>query len=100
MAPAIDGLTEIVIGKNRHGSVGEAKVKFLGQYSKFVDLTPMERGMLGMDGGDDYGQETVRQSKMNEAEPNPLDDDLGNSDLNNFKTNDDDFGGGFISDDD
>ena len=39
----IRGLTEVVIAKNRHGSVGSAFCKFIGEFSKFQDLSPFER---------------------------------------------------------
>ena len=42
----IKGLTEVIIAKNRHGSVGSAFAKFVGEYSKFVDLSPMERSAM------------------------------------------------------
>lgn len=42
----IKGLTEVIIAKNRHGSVGSAFTKFVGEYSKFVDLSPYERSAL------------------------------------------------------
>ncbi len=42
----IKGLTEIIIAKNRHGSVGSAFAKFVGEYSKFQDLSPYERSAL------------------------------------------------------
>jgi replicative DNA helicase len=42
----IKGLTEVIIAKNRHGSVGSAFTKFVGEYSKFVDLSPYERSAM------------------------------------------------------
>lgn len=42
----IKGLTEVIIAKNRHGSVGSAFAKFVGEYSKFIDLSPYERSAL------------------------------------------------------
>jgi len=42
----IKGLTEVIIGKNRHGTVGSAFCKFVGQYSKFQDLTSYEREQI------------------------------------------------------
>lgn len=86
-APAVQGLTEIVIGKNRHGETGSAFAKFVGQYSKFVDLEPEERMLIGRegggyDGGFDPGgyskqqpQFTTMPSKMNSAtDVNPFED--------------------------
>ncbi len=80
-APAVTGLTEIVIGKNRHGETGSAFAKFVGQYSKFVDLEPEERMLIGREGGGGYDggfdpggyskqqpQFTTMPSKMNSAD--------------------------------
>jgi replicative DNA helicase len=68
----IAGLTEIIIGKNRHGETGSAFAKFIGQYSKFVDLDPQDRMMLDNKGGDFnfYQPQSVTvQSKMNNNSP-------------------------------
>ena len=89
LGPTVEGLTEIVVGKNRHGSVGEAKVKFVGQYSKFIDLSFEERAMMGISTGDDFGEEKVKQSRMNQPDINPFDDD--NDDFSKFQGGDDDF---------
>lgn len=77
----VQGLTEILIGKNRHGAVGSAFAKFVDTYSKFVDLSPEERMMLnqGNEGGGyiPVTQQVVTQtlpSKMNTDQP--LDDDI------------------------
>jgi replicative DNA helicase len=42
----IKDLTEVIIAKNRHGSVGSAYCKFVGEYSKFADLEGFEREMI------------------------------------------------------
>ena len=68
----IAGLTEIIIGKNRHGETGSAFAKFVGQFSKFVDLDPQDRMMLENKGGDFnfYQPQSVTvQSKMNSSSP-------------------------------
>ncbi len=68
----ISGLTEIIIGKNRHGETGSAFAKFVGQFSKFVDLDPQDRMMLENKGGDFnfYQPQSVTvQSKMNSSSP-------------------------------
>lgn len=77
----VEGLTEIIIGKNRHGAVGSAFTKFINHYSKFVDLGPEERVLIqsqnsGYDGG--YSHEPATQtlpSKMNNSSDLLLDDD-------------------------
>jgi len=98
----VDGLTEILIGKNRHGAVGSAFTKFINYYSKFVDLTPEERVLVqsqnnNYDSG--YAHEPATQtlpSKMNNASDMLLDDDnrdrwnhLGGSGANIVEDNDD-----------
>ncbi|MSP57701.1 MAG: replicative DNA helicase [Flavobacteriaceae bacterium] len=74
----IVGLTEIIIGKNRHGEQGSAFVKFAGKFTKFVDLEPQDRLLLSNKRNGDYntlGQQSVTvQSKMNN---NNMDDNLG-----------------------
>jgi replicative DNA helicase len=68
----VAGLTEIIIGKNRHGETGSAFAKFIGQYSKFVDLDPQDRMMMDNKGGDFnfYQPQSVTvQSKMNNNSP-------------------------------
>jgi hypothetical protein len=68
----IPGLTEIIIGKNRHGETGSAFAKFIGHFSKFVDLDPQDRMMLENKGGDFnfYQPQSVTvQSKMNTSSP-------------------------------
>ncbi len=42
----IKGLTEVIIAKNRHGTVGSAFCKFIGEFSKFQDLDHYERDMI------------------------------------------------------
>jgi replicative DNA helicase len=71
----IDGLTEILIGKNRHGAIGSAYAKFLNSYSKFVDLSPEERMLTqnnNQDYSNNYSAEPLTQtlpSKMNSDNP-------------------------------
>lgn len=45
----IQGLTEIIIGKHRHGATGSAFTKFEAEYSKFRDLEPEERLAVNSD---------------------------------------------------
>lgn len=64
---SVDGLTEIIIGKNRHGEAGSAFAKFIGKFFKFVDLEPQDRMLMGAD--ENYNSQHPRsvtvQSKMN-----------------------------------
>jgi replicative DNA helicase len=69
----IKGLTEVIIAKNRHGTVGSAFCKFIGEFSKFQDLDHFERDMIRQK-NPEYGytpdttvQTKVMPSKMNSA---------------------------------
>lgn len=66
----IKGLTEVIIAKNRHGTVGSAFCKFIGEFSKFQDLDHYERDMIRQK-NPEYGytpdapQTKVMPSRMN-----------------------------------
>lgn len=67
----IKGLTEVIIAKNRHGTVGSAYCKFVGEFSKFQDLDYTERDLIRQQ-NPEYGyspdvpvQTKVLPSKMN-----------------------------------
>jgi replicative DNA helicase len=66
----IDGLTEIIIGKHRHGAVGSAFAKFIHKYSKFQDLEPEERNMVNSEHSyDDTPTMQTYPSRMNTDNP-------------------------------
>ncbi len=69
----IKGLTEVIIAKNRHGSVGSAFTKFVGEYSKFVDLSPYERS--AMNTKSEYGGGGGAPSTYTATMPSKLNDD-------------------------
>jgi len=62
------GIAEIIIAKHRNGAVGDVKMRFVGQYARFMNLEP-GGAAVGSD------EELVSSSKMN-ARPadNPPDD--------------------------
>lgn len=71
-AGEVKGLTEVLIAKHRSGEVGTALVKFVHEYSKFVDLDPTERMLINnQNSGGGFSQPYVAtvQSKMNEPDP-------------------------------
>lgn len=79
----IQGLTEVIIAKNRHGSVGSAFAKFVGQFSKFVDLSPMERSAMNNNNDFNSNFETTTYtatlpSKMNDDSDFYQSDNSGN----------------------
>lgn len=76
----IKGLTEVIIAKNRHGTVGSAFCKFIGEFSKFQDLDHFERDMIRQKNPEygytpDVPNVMVMPSKMNTE-----DDIFGRSD--------------------
>jgi replicative DNA helicase len=86
----VEGLTEVIIGKNRHGAVGSAFAKFVHNYSKFRDLEPEERLSLNSEGGgyDNPIIQTTTQtfsSRLN-SDANPLMDDDDDGSSWNFNT--------------
>jgi replicative DNA helicase len=64
------GLAEVMMAKHRHGAIGEFRVRFQGEFAKFVD---MDGGSMSNSGGggnfsfsEDPGVRTVTlQSRMN-----------------------------------
>lgn len=92
----VKGLTEIIIAKNRHGSVGSAFAKFVGEYSKFQDLSPYERSAMStkQEFGSSSGAPSIYtatvQSKLNN------DDTFYNDNpISPFEKPDTNWGGGF-----
>jgi replicative DNA helicase len=82
MYMGVDGLCEVIIGKNRHGAVGKAYAKFQSSFSRFVDLEPEDRIIVRSFDKEYESHETnsapvvqTLQSKMNTDQP--LDDDFG-----------------------
>lgn len=43
----LKGIGEIIVGKQRNGPIGDVKLAFLGQYTKFEDLAPDAYGDFG-----------------------------------------------------
>lgn len=67
----IDGLTQVILAKNRHGAVGKAYAKFIGQFSKFVDLEMEEKMQIeelrnSYNSTSDFTTTVTKSSKMNE----------------------------------
>ncbi len=78
----VDGLCEVIIGKNRHGAVGKAYAKFQSTFSRFVDLEPEDRIIVRSFDKEYESHDTpsipvvqTLQSKMNTDQP--MDDDFG-----------------------
>jgi replicative DNA helicase len=40
---AVDGTAEVIVGKNRHGPVGTARMAFEDRFTRFTDLMEDER---------------------------------------------------------
>ncbi len=70
------GISEIIISKNRNGSVGTAKMKFIGKYAKFTDLDSLAGFVPLAEATDSDDGSITLQSKMNGGEddiPGPED---------------------------
>ena len=75
------GLAEIIVAKNRHGSLDSAKVRFIAQYTKFADIEDsfsMSETPNSLIPNDDFDNQntTILPSKMNngqELSPTNLD---------------------------
>ena len=84
------GTAEVIIAKNRHGSLETVKLQFVGKYTKFQDMdeASFAAGNTGYDSGFPNANDTLSnlppiddgfttlQSKGNNM--NPIDDDLKN----------------------
>jgi replicative DNA helicase len=69
------GLAEVMLAKHRHGAIGDFRVRFQGEYARFIDIDGMSMPMGGSDFSmtEDNGiQSYTVQSKMN----NMPDDDV------------------------
>lgn len=84
-----EGIAEVMISKNRHGSIETVKLRFVGRYTKFQDLNEINEIALGHDNlntnynrgimADDLSEHgfSTFQSKGNNM--NPIDNDLKNN---------------------
>lgn len=62
------GLAEVMLAKHRHGAIGDFRVRFQGEFARFVDIDAMSMPMGGTDFGfsEDPGVRSITlQSKMN-----------------------------------
>ena len=75
---SLAGVGEILIAKNRHGSLDNVKLRFIGKYAKFADLEDLDFNELPTDAfGGDSGMISL-PSKMNDdvppVKPSEIDD--------------------------
>jgi replicative DNA helicase len=79
----IEGLTEVIVGKHRHGAVGSAFTKFVHQFSKFRDLDPEER----LATQSERGYEPMAQAMQTFPSRLNMDDNpLGGEDIGGWNT--------------
>ena len=45
----LNGLAELIVAKQRHGSTGKVRLRFEARITKFSDLAPEEMGSYGAD---------------------------------------------------
>ncbi len=81
---SLRGIAEIIIAKHRAGSIGDVRLRFQAEFTKFVELD--ENIIGGLDDSDSFSDEPVIQtfgSKMNQTTSGTTgnDDFLSNSDL-------------------
>lgn len=93
MHNTVKGLTEVIIGKNRHGETGSAFAKFVGQFSKFVDLEPEDRMLMGREGGGGYEGGYQGGYNPNKTTIQTLPSRM-NNEINPFENNSPDIGWG------
>ena len=68
------GLTEVIVAKHRNGSLGTARLRFVGEFSKFTDFDDPNFAELPLDGGNSFSadqtastaQIITRSSRMND----------------------------------
>lgn len=86
------GRAEVIIAKNRHGSLETVKLRFVGQYAKFADLDYMEgqdiygsAGSSGISNNTDFlsnpGTKTVQSKKWDDDDETPGKDIIRRNDI-------------------
>jgi replicative DNA helicase len=65
------GLAEIIFAKNRHGSLGDIRIRFQGQFTKFCDIES-DSISAGIVPNSNF-EVTVLESKMNDDSALPTD---------------------------
>ena len=70
---SLKGVTEIMIAKNRHGSLENVKLRFIPEFTKFTELEDLDFGGMPADTiQEPYGNIITRPSKMNSDEDIPF----------------------------
>jgi replicative DNA helicase len=64
---SLRGIAEIILAKHRSGSVGDVRLRFVAEYTKFIELEDTVIGALSKDGSEPVVQ--TFGSKMNESKP-------------------------------
>jgi replicative DNA helicase len=76
---SLRGIAEIILAKHRAGSIGDVRLRFVAEFTKFVELEDTVSAL-----GDDDGEPVIQTfgSKMNEGSPAlAQSNDAGNDDL-------------------
>lgn len=76
---SLKGLAEIILAKHRNGALGDIHLKFIGEFTKFVEMNDDYFGPIDAIGDSNPDLNAVTMgSKMNQ---NPAMDDFNNNDL-------------------
>ncbi|MGB0432499.1 MAG: DnaB-like helicase C-terminal domain-containing protein, partial [Bacteroidia bacterium] len=67
------GIGEVIIAKNRHGSTANVRLRFIGEYAKFANLDEFSYNDDAAPVAADEGGFIKRASAMNDEEEDPLD---------------------------
>ncbi len=66
------GMADILINKHRNGALGEVRLRFVGEFSKFTDPDDNNFANLSMDFNSPAANVITRPSRMNDAEDIPF----------------------------
>ena len=72
------GMAEIIVAKHRNGPVGDVRLRFIGEYTRFQDPDDDSLPRSGDQGGVTYQSKMNRKSSHKAAAPQPADGPFGN----------------------
>jgi replicative DNA helicase len=66
---SLKGMADIIVSKHRNGALGEVRLRFVGEYSRFQDPDDTAFGDFGVDTTKPQANIVTRPSKMNDDVP-------------------------------